>query len=196
MILPIVAYGDPVLRKKASAMNKNYPDLEELINNMYETMYKADGVGLAAPQIGISIALFVVDGETLEQKREVKEDLKDFKQVFINPKIEAEWGAEWSFKEGCLSIPTIMEEIKRKSEMRVRYFDRNFVERLEEFKGLRARIIQHEFDHLQGVLFTDYCTAIKKQLLKAKLAKITRGDIETEYLMKFYAKKKGTGFAL
>lgn len=176
MIYPIVMYGDPVLRKRATDI-KTGTDLKQLLLDMYETMYAAHGIGLAAPQIGQSMRLFVVDGTTLDDEP----TLKDFKQVFINPVILKETGTPWWFEEGCLSIPTIREEISRKEKIRVNYFDENWQPREEEFTGMKARIIQHEYDHIEGKLFIDYLTPLKKRLLKGKLANISKGDVDTEY---------------
>ncbi len=176
MIYPIVVYGDAVLRKRATDINKG-TDLKQLILDMYETMYAAHGIGLAAPQIGKSIRLFVVDGTTLEDEP----TLKDFKQAFINPVILDETGTEWNFEEGCLSIPNIREDISRKEKITVRYFDENWQLKEEYFDGMKARIIQHEYDHIEGKLFIDYLTPLKKRMLKGKLADISKGDVDTEY---------------
>jgi peptide deformylase len=182
MILPIVAYGDQVLKKKAVDIDKDYPHLEELINNMFDTMYEANGVGLAAPQVGKSIRLFVVDASPFEDK---EADLKDFVQVFINPIIIDESGEEWSFNEGCLSIPTVREDVMRKPKILVRYYDENFEYYEEEFDGLAARVIQHEYDHIEGKLFTDRLSSFKRTLLKGKLSDISKGKVDVDYKMKF-----------
>jgi len=182
MILPIVAYGDQVLKKKAVDIDKDYPHLEELINNMFDTMYEANGVGLAAPQVGKSIRLFVVDASPFEDK---EADLKDFVQVFINPIIVDESGEEWSFNEGCLSIPTVREDVMRKPKILVRYYDENFEYYEEEFEGLAARVIQHEYDHIEGKLFTDRLSSFKRTLLKGKLSDISKGKVDVDYKMKF-----------
>jgi peptide deformylase len=176
MIYPIVVYGDAVLRKKATDI-KEGTDLKQLIIDMYETMYAAHGIGLAAPQIGKSVRLFIVDGTTLEDEP----TLKDFKQPFINPVILKETGTEWEFEEGCLSIPNIREEISRKEKIKLRYFDENWLVKEEEFSGMKARIIQHEYDHIEGKLFIDYLTPLKKRMLKGKLSDISKGDVDTEY---------------
>lgn len=191
MILPIVAYGDPVLRKKASPISFDYPNLGQLINDMYETMYNAKGVGLAAPQIGLSIRLFIVDGAPMNdsESKENDEDLSDFKKIFINPTILSEEGEKWGFAEGCLSIPGIRENINRQSQLTIRYFDENGQEHTETYKGMRARIIQHEYDHIEGVLFTDYLSPLKRQILFSKLQRITKGGIQVEYPMRFPKKK-------
>lgn len=195
MILPIVAYGDPVLRKVAKDITQEYPKLEELITNMWETMYNAHGVGLAAPQVGLPIRLFVVDTAPFEDDEELDKEeqelLKSFKKVFINAKIEIENGKEWDFNEGCLSIPDIREDVKRKPEITIQYMDENFVSHTETYDGLLARVIQHEYDHIEGILFTDKLSSLKKRLLKSRLDKISKGKIDVEYKMKFPNIKKG-----
>nr|WP_299486006.1 peptide deformylase [uncultured Allomuricauda sp.] len=194
MIIPIVAYGDPVLRKVAKDITSEYPKLEELISNMWDTMYNAHGVGLAAPQIGLAIRLFLVDTSPFADDEELTEEeqnqLKGFKKVFINAKIEEENGNEWDFNEGCLSIPDIREDVKRKPEVTINYFDENFKEHTETFDGLLARVIQHEYDHIQGVLFTDKLSSLKKRLLKSRLDKISKGKISVDYKMRFPNIKK------
>lgn len=186
MILPIVAFGTPVLKQKAKNIDKDYEGLSELIDNMYETMHEASGVGLAAPQIGKSIRLFIVDASPFEED---EPELKDFQQVFVNPEIVEEEGEEWSFNEGCLSIPHIREDVSRKPKIRIRYQDEHFDTYEEEFEGIAARIIQHEYDHIEGVLFTDYLSPLKKRLLKRKLNDISKGNIRVDYRMKFPQKK-------
>ncbi len=194
MILPIIAYGDAVLRKKGKKITKDFPNLNVLIENMYETMYEAHGVGLAAPQVGLSISLFLVDTEpffeddTLPVKE--REQLKGFKRVFINAKIIEELGDEWIFNEGCLSIPNIREDVSRKPQIKIEYQDENFKTHIEEFSGLLARVIQHEYDHIEGVLFTDKISSFKKRLIKAKLSNISKGKIDVEYRMRFPDAKK------
>jgi peptide deformylase len=191
MILPILAYGDPVLKKECEEIDQNYTDLDSLIEDMFETMYKAKGVGLAAPQIGKNIRLFIVDGSPFAEKEEGEEDdplaegIEDFKKVFINPIIEEEEGSEWSFQEGCLSIPKIRENVLRKPDILVSYYDENWVLKEERYSGYAARIIQHEYDHIEGILFTDYLSPLKRKLLKKKLSNITNGLIEIEYKMSF-----------
>ena len=177
MVYPIVMYGDPVLRKRAKDVVKGELDVKAFALDMFETMDAAHGIGLAAPQIGKSIRFFVVDASALEEKPE----LKDFKKVFINAEILKEEGDEWDFEEGCLSIPNIREEVWRKEKIRVRYFDEEWVQHEEEFDDMKARIIQHEYDHIEGKLFIDYLTPLKKKLLKGKLADISKGDVDTEY---------------
>ena len=176
MIYPIIVYGDPVLRKRAQDI-KVGSDIQALVQDMFETMHGAHGIGLAAPQIGKSIRLFVVDGTTLEDEPE----LVDFKKTFVNPERIGENGELWPFEEGCLSIPNIREDISRKAKIRVRYFDENWKIFEEEFDGVKARIIQHEYDHIEGKLFIDYLTPLKKRLLKGKLNNISKGNVETEY---------------
>ncbi len=176
MIYPIVMYGDPVLRKVAKDIEKG-TDISELVNDMYETMHAAHGIGLAAPQIGKGIRLFIVDGTTLEDEP----DLKDFKKVFVNPTILKESGEPWAFEEGCLSIPNIREEVARPEKLRIKYFDENWKAFEESFDGMKARIIQHEYDHIEGKLFIDYLPSLKKRMLKGKLNKISKGDVDTEY---------------
>ncbi len=196
MILPIVAYGAPVLKKEADEIDENYEGLQELIQNMFETMYEANGVGLAAPQIGKSIRVFIVDGSPFAEVEEGEEPdplaagLDGFKKVFINPIIEEESGEEWGFNEGCLSIPKIREEVFRQPNIKISYYDENwdFIE--EEYTGYAARIIQHEYDHVEGVLFTDYLSPLKKRILKKKLVNISKGDVEVDYRMNFPAQKK------
>ena len=180
MILPIVAYGDPVLKKETGDITENYQELPELVESMYETMYNASGVGLAAPQIGLSIRLFVVDGKPFDE-----EELADFKKVFINAEILEESEEEWSFNEGCLSIPDVRADVIRPHWIKMRYLDEHFVEHIEEFDGYKSRIIQHEYDHVDGILFTDLISSLKKQMLKRKLDNISKGKIEVSYKMRF-----------
>ncbi len=189
MILPIVAYGDPVLKKKATEITSDYADLKSLIANMYETMYGAYGVGLAAPQIGLSIRLFLVDTSPFAEDESYSESerkaLKSFKRTFINPEILEETGEEWAFNEGCLSIPNVREDVLRKPHIKIRYQDENFDTHTEEFDGLIARVIQHEYDHIEGVLFTDKVSTLKKRLIKSKLTSISKGKINVDYRMRF-----------
>lgn len=188
MILPIIAYGDPVLRKVAVDVDANYPDLKKLIADMFETMENAKGVGLAAPQIGRSIRVFVVDGSPFAEDDEHPE-LKEFKKVFINAKIVEEKGDEWSYSEGCLSIPEIREDVKRQPTVKVRYLDENFKPHEEVLTGIPARIVQHEYDHIEGKLFIDRISTLRRTLLKSRLSNITKGNIEIKYKMKFPLKK-------
>lgn len=198
MILPIIAYGDAVLKKKAADIPKDYPNLQQVIANMFDTMHNAKGVGLAAPQVGLSIRLFVVDAspyaedkdedDDAEDKKEKKE-LMNFKKVFINAQIIEEDGTKWKFNEGCLSIPSIREDVERKPNLRIKYVDENFVPHEEEYDGVRARIIQHEYDHIDGILFVDRINPLRKSLLKRKLADISKGLVEVSYKMKFSIKR-------
>lgn len=191
MILPIVAYGDAVLKKKAKEIDKDYPKLSELIENMYETMYGAYGVGLAAPQIGLPIRLFLVDTEPFAEDetftKEEQEQLKNFKKTFINAQILEEEGDEWAFNEGCLSIPDVREDVFRQPKIKIQYQDENFKTHVEEYDGLIARVIQHEYDHIEGVLFTDKLSSFKKRLIKGKLTNISKGKIKIDYKMRFPA---------
>jgi peptide deformylase len=185
MIYPIVMYGDPVLRQRAKDIEKG-TDVKQLVQDMFETMYAASGIGLAAPQIGKGIRLFVVDGTPLneddeEEDAESTEDMKDFKKVFVNPTLLEETGTPWEFEEGCLSIPNIREKVSRKGTLKIRYYDESWNLLEEEYDGMKARIIQHEYDHIEGKLFIDYLTPLKKRMLKGKLSDISKGDVKTEY---------------
>jgi len=195
MILPIVAYGDPVLRKVGAEIDKEYPGLDELINNMYETMHKALGVGLAAPQVGKAIRLFIVetkpfsniseDDEDDEFTPEQRQQLADFKKTFINAKIIEEEGQEWVFNEGCLSIPKIREDVLRKPNLRIQYYDENFNYYDEFYDGLIARVIQHEYDHIEGKMFTDKISPLRRRLIQGKLKDISKGKVQVAYKMRF-----------
>jgi len=191
MILPIVAYGDAVLKKKAKDIDKDYPKLDALIENMYETMYGAFGVGLAAPQIGLPIRMFLVDTEPFSEDEDLsendKEQMKNFKKTFINAQILEEDGDEWAFNEGCLSIPDVREDVFRQPKIKIQYQDENFDTHIEEYDGLIARVIQHEYDHIEGILFTDKLSSFKKRLIKGKLANISKGKINIDYKMRFPA---------
>ncbi|MBA4053792.1 MAG: peptide deformylase [Marivirga sp.] len=176
MIYPIIMYGDPVLRQKAKEIDIG-SDVTQLIEDMYETMHNASGIGLAAPQIGKSIRLFVVDGTIIEDEP----GMADFKKVFINPVILEEVGAPWDYEEGCLSIPNIREKISRRERLKIRFYDENWKLQEEKFDGMKARIIQHEYDHIEGKMFVDYLTPLRKRLLKGKLADISKGKVDTEY---------------
>jgi peptide deformylase len=193
MILPIVGYGDPVLRKKGEDITAEYPNLKQLIDDMFDTMYRAHGVGLAAPQIGLAIRLFVIDttpfSENEELSKQEQEELDGFKKVFINAKILKEEGGLWAFNEGCLSIPGIHEDVVRHDKITIEYYDENFKKQTEEFDGLRARVIQHEYDHIEGILFTDKISSLKKRLNEKKLKNIMEGRTSVDYRMKFAAKK-------
>lgn len=194
MILPIVAYGDPVLKKKATDISKDYPNFDDLLANMFETMYNAFGVGLAAPQIGLSIRMFLVDTTPFSEDEDLSEEeqksLKDFKRVFINAKITKEEGDEWAFNEGCLSIPDVREDVFRQPKITIEYVDENFESHTETFEGLIARVIQHEYDHIEGVLFTDKLSSLKKRLIKGRLNNISKGKIDVDYRMRFPNQKK------
>lgn len=187
MILPIVAYGHPTLRKVAVDIDKEYPGLDELIENMFETMYHSEGVGLAAPQVNRGIRLFIIDAAPYGED---KPELAAFKKIFINPHIIEESGEEVAFNEGCLSIPKIREDVMRKPRIRIQYQDREFNSFDEEYEGIAARIIQHEYDHLEAKLFVDRINPLKKMLLKKKLNDITNGNIDVDYKMIFPGKKK------
>lgn len=193
MILPIVGYGDPVLRKKGENITAEYPNLKQLIKDMFETMYNAYGVGLAAPQIGLAIRLFVVDASAFADSEDVsvqeKANLENFKKVFINPTILKEEGGLWAFNEGCLSIPDVREDVVRHDTITIEYYDENFQKHTEVFDGLRARVIQHEYDHIEGILFTDKISSLKKRLNEKRLKNIMEGKIRTDYRMRFVGKK-------
>ena len=192
MILPIVAYGDAVLKKKASSIEKNHPNLGKLIDDMWETMYAAQGVGLAAPQIGESIRLFVVDGSPFANDKSIdnieQRELKSFKKVFINPEITAYSGPQEAFNEGCLSIPDVREDVTRLTTIEIEYYNEKFEQVKEEYSGISSRIIQHEYDHIEGILFTDKLGPLKKKLLKTKLTQISKGKINPDYPMRFPSK--------
>jgi peptide deformylase len=191
MILPIVAYGDPVLKRMADEIDEDYAGLNQLIDDMFETMYAAQGVGLAAPQIGKSIRLFIVDGSPFAEVEEDEEPdpmavgMDNFKQVFINPIIEEEEGEPWTFREGCLSIPKIREDVNRKPKIKITYYDRDWNFKEETYDGYAARIIQHEYDHVEGILFTDKISPLKRKLLAKRLSNITKGLVDADYRMCF-----------
>ncbi|RLD62387.1 MAG: peptide deformylase [Bacteroidetes bacterium] len=178
MIYPVTIYGNPVLRKVGKDIDENYENLKQVIDNMFETMYQSDGVGLAGPQVNLSLKIFVIDATPMGEDDET---LKDFKKVFINAKITEESGDEWDFNEGCLSVPGIREDVKRKAKVRIEYYDEDFNFHDEYFDGIAARVIQHEYDHTQGILFTDRLSALKKRLLKGKLNAISKGKIKVNY---------------
>lgn len=188
MNLPIIAYGDPLLRKKALDIPEDYAELETLIANMFDTMYNAHGVGLAAPQIGLSVRLFVVDAAPFAEDDII---LKDFRKVFINAQVLEEVGDKWDFNEGCLSIPDIREDISRKESITISYYDENWKQHQETYNGLSARIIQHEYDHIEGKLFTDKLSPLRKAMLKNRLDSISKGFVKVDYKMKFPALKPG-----
>jgi peptide deformylase len=199
MVLPIVVYGDPVLRKKCVDIDKNYEGLDQLIKDMYETMYGANGVGLAAPQINKAIRLFVIDaspfaeveeGEEPEYTEEEIKQMNGFKKTFINAQIIEETGEEWKFNEGCLSIPKIREDVLRKPKLTIEYFDENFVKHKETYDGVIARVIQHEYDHIEGVLFTDKINPFKRKLISGKLTDISKGKFRADYKTRVFIPKK------
>jgi peptide deformylase len=179
----------PVLRKVAQDIDEDYEGLDELIDDMYETMYQADGIGLAAPQIGKSIRLIVIDGTRVEEDDEERSELQDFKMVLINPRIVSEEGEEWEFNEGCLSIPNVREDVKRRPNLRLEYLDKNFKPHDEVFTGVKARILQHEMDHVNGILFTDRISPIRKRLLNTRLKAISKGNTDAKYKIRFPKQK-------
>ena len=187
MVLPVVAYGHPVLKKIAQDIDPDYTGLTGFINDLFETMYQSDGVGLAAPQVNRSVRIFVVDSSSFADKYP---EAKDFKKVFINAKIYKEEGDEWSFNEGCLSFPGLREDIMRKPVINIKYFDENFQPHDERFDGINARIIQHEYDHIEGIVFVDRMSSLKKMILKGRLSDISKGNIEVAYRMLFPMQKK------
>ncbi|MCX7955160.1 MAG: peptide deformylase [Bacteroidales bacterium] len=178
MILPIYTYGHRLLRKKAVDIEKDYPNLKNIIENMFETLYSAEGVGLAAPQVGLSIRLFIVDATSMKKEHP---ELSNFKKIFINARILKEEGAEWYYNEGCLSIPGIREDVLRKSIVTIEYYDENFLKHTETYNGIAARIIQHEYDHIEGILFIDRLSSLRKTLLKSRLNMIAKGRIQPKY---------------
>ena len=190
MVLPIIAYGDPVLRKVATDITPDYPNLNTLIANMYDTMNYAYGVGLAAPQIGLPIRLFVVDTAPFADDDDLTEEertfLSNFKKTFINAKITEETGDKWLFNEGCLSIPGVREDVSRQKQITIEFVDEHFTPQQLTLTGLAARVVQHEYDHIEGILFTDKLSSFKKQLIKGKLTNISKGKVKVDYRMKFY----------
>jgi peptide deformylase len=191
MIIPIVGYGAPVLRKVATDITPDYPGLEKLVADMFETMYASNGVGLAAPQINKDIRLFVMDSEQVfrnleEDKEEIPyPDSPGIKQAFINPRVIHLQGKEWSYNEGCLSIPRIREDVMRPEEVVLEYYDEQFVKHTRTFNGITSRIIQHEYDHIEGKLFIDYLKPLKKKMLQSKLNDISKGKVRVDYKMNF-----------
>jgi peptide deformylase len=184
MIYPIVAYGDPVLKKVAQDIEEGSLDVAKVSADMFETMENAHGVGLAAPQVGLNIRLFIIDTSVFDDK-----EITPVRKVFVNPIIEEEWGEEWEYEEGCLSIPGVRANVYRPANLRISYFDTDWKEHVEEFDGMTARVIQHEYDHIEGVLFVDHLSSIKKRLLKGKLTNISKGECDASYRMKFPIKK-------
>ncbi len=193
MILPIVGYGDPVLRKECEDISSDYPELNQLILNMFDTMENAYGVGLAAPQIGLPIRLFIVDTIPFSEDEDLSEEernkLKDFRKVFINARILSEEGEEWAFNEGCLSIPGVREDVYRKPVITIEYLDENFEKYTETLDGYAARVVQHEYDHIEGVLFTDKISSLRKKMNGKRLQNIMDGKVFPDYRMKFVNKK-------
>lgn len=183
MIYPIVAFGDPVLKKKAEEIEVG-KDIKKLVEDMFETMYEANGVGLAAPQIGLSQRLFIVDAEPMDP-----ENLQGYKKVFVNPVILEEYAEDGSYEEGCLSIPGIRAHVVRPEAIKIKYYDENWKEHIEELDGMKARVFQHEYDHIEGVLFVDYISALRRKLLKSKLSDISKGKVDVDYKMKFPLRK-------
>lgn len=179
MIYPIVLYGDPVLKQRARDIEKDELDVKQLASDMFDTMAAANGIGLAAPQIGKSIRMFVVDGTPIEE-----EGMEDFRKVFINAEILEEYDDDWGFEEGCLSIPEVRETVHRPEALLIRYYDEDWNLHEEEYDGMKARIIQHEYDHIDGVLFTDHLSPLKKRLLKGKLNSISKGKVQPGYRVK------------
>ncbi|MCF6140911.1 peptide deformylase [Flavobacterium sp. K77] len=193
MILQIIGYGDPVLRKVGEVITPEHPNLKETIANMYETMYNAHGVGLAAPQVGLALRLFVIDTTPFSDDDDLaateQQKLNGFKRTFINAKMIKEEGEEWVFNEGCLSIPDVREDVYRNPTITLEYCEEDFVVKTEVFDGLIARVIQHEYDHIEGILFTDKISSLKKRLIQKKLKNILEGKTFQEYRMKFFGKK-------
>ncbi len=190
MVLPVVAYGNPILRKVCEDITPSWPDLEKLIADMWETLYHTNGVGIAAPQVNKPIRLFLVDTDQLvkdfdDEDRERYPNEEGIKQVFINAQMIDETGKMWPYNEGCLSIPKVREDVQRLSNIRIKYLDEHFKEQERSFHGIAARVIQHEYDHIEGKLFIDYLSPIKKRLIKKKLDDITRGKVSIDYRMLF-----------
>ena len=187
MIYPITIYGDPVLRKIAKPITKDFKDLKDFIKNMFDTMYVSDGVGLAAPQVNKSIRFFVIDATAAASE---EPELKDFKKVFINAEILERKGKEWTMNEGCLSVPNIHEDVSRPTFIKIKYQDENFKEHIDEYGGFAARVIQHEYDHIQGILMTDHLSSLRRRLLSSKLKAISKGKVKTDYRIIIPGKKK------
>ncbi len=199
MVLPIVVYGDPVLRKKCEDVTKEYPNLPQIIKDMYETMYEANGVGIAAPQVGKAIRVFLVDAspfaevdedEEPEFTKEEMAQMNGFKKTFINARMIEEVGEEWKFSEGCLSIPKIREDVLRKPTITIEYYDEQFKKHTETYDGVIARVIQHEYDHIEGILFTDKINPFKRKLISGKLTDITKGKFRADYRTRVYQAKR------
>lgn len=188
MKLPVYAYGHPVLRKKCEEVDKDYPDLQQFIADMWETMYHTHGIGLAAPQVGKAIRIFVIDTEQMKDEEDEKDTFVGIKRVFVNPVKVKEAGEPWAYEEGCLSIPEIRGKVSRPGQLRIQYYDENFNFHDDVFDDMNARVIQHEYDHIEGILFTDHLSPLKKQLLKKRLEKIRKGEISPKYKMVFAPK--------
>lgn len=188
MILPVVAYGHPVLKKVAREIDPSFPKLKEFVADMFETMYLSDGVGLAAPQVNQSIRVFVVDCSAFSDKYP---EAKEYKRVFINPEIYGYEGDEYSFNEGCLSFPGLREDIVRKPVIHIKYFDEDFQPHDERIDGINARVIQHEYDHIQGIVFVDRMSSLRRMIIKGKLNDISKGNVDVAYKMMFPLMKKG-----
>lgn len=186
MIYPITVYGDPLLRKVAQPIDKDFEGLNEFIENMFETMYHSDGVGLAAPQIGKSLRVFVIDASSAADE---EPELEGFKKAFINPEILERTGDEWVMNEGCLSLPEIREDVSRPEHVKIKYLDENLEEHIEDYGGFAARVIQHEYDHLDGKLLIDHLNPLRRRLLKGKLTAITKGKVRTSYRIVLPGKK-------
>ena len=179
MIYPVSVFGDPILRKKAEPVTSDFQDLKGFIENMFDTMYNSDGVGLAAPQVGKAIRIFVIDSDIDDE-----EELPGIKKAFINPEIVEKSGDEWVMNEGCLSLPEIREDVLRPETVKIKYFDEEFNEHIETYSGFTSRVIQHEYDHLEGVMFVDYLNPLRKRILKGKLSAISKGKVIPKYRIK------------
>ena len=188
MVLPVYVYGMSVLRKIAPEIPEDFKELDQFIEDLFDTMHASDGVGLAAPQVGKSLRIFVVDTTPMAENNDDEPELKDFRKVFINPYILEEWGDSWAFEEGCLSLPNLREEVSRPENVKIEYYDENWVLHEEEYNGIRARVIQHEYDHLDGKMFTDKVSPIKRKLLAPRLKSISRGRVDCDYKI-IYPKK-------
>ena len=188
MILPIYVYGWPLLRKKSEDITPDYPELQQLISDMFETMYHAEGCGLAAPQIGRNIRLMVIDGKLMADEKKPDDMLRNFKKVLVNPVITKCYGEEWTDNEGCLSFPKLRESVKRPSKVKIEYLDENFQPHSEEYDGMAARIIQHEYDHIEGAFFIDRISPLRRKLITAKLYSIAKGKADCSYKIKVYKK--------
>jgi len=188
MILPIYIYGWPLLRKKSEDISSDYPELQSLIDDMFETMYQAEGCGLAAPQIGLNIRVIVIDGALMADEKKPDDMLRTFKKVLINPEIIERTGEEWTDNEGCLTFPKLRESVKRPSKVKIKYMDENFQPHCEEYNDMSARIIQHEYDHIEGVFFVDRISPLRRKLITAKLNSIAKGKVDCSYKIKVYKK--------